>query len=1101
MRFGVLGPLAVWTDTGQDVAVPGAKVRALLADLLVHHGRAVPAGTLIEDLWEGTPPAGATGALQSKVAQLRRALEAAEPGGRALVERAPHGYRLRAEPDRVDAARFAELAAAGRYGEALALWRGPAFAGFAEAPFARAAAERLEERRVTAFEGLAEERVGRGEHGALADELPAMLAAHPLRERLHAVRIRGLYLDGRQAEALAAYREIRDRLAEELGVDPGRELTALHEAVLRQDPALERGAGPGTGGASPAGGVARTAHPSATEAAAEPGAGTEPAAPAGPESAALAASAGTVPYAGLTALVGRDDAVAEIRALLRAHRLVTLTGPAGVGKTRLALEVAASAEGGARVVELAGVDAAGARRDPAVLAERIAAALGVRGDLGRALGARRLLLVLDTVEHLAVPAARLVVALLGAAPGLRVLATGREPLAVPGERQSAVAPLPTEAAVRLFRERVADAVPGFAADDAEIAAVCRRLDGLPLAIELAAARVRTLGLREVAARLDDRFRLLGAGARTLRAAFDWSWELLDAGERAVLRRLSVCAGGFGLGAAEAVAAGPGVAREDVAGTVAALADRSLITVDDAGAGRFRLLESVAAYARERLAEAAETAAYATRHAVHFTRLAEQADARLRGPEQQEWLGRLDAETANLRAALAGCVARGEGEAALRLCGALGWYWFLRGSYREAHRAFGDALAAGPEAAPGTPGPGGTADPRGTAGSRGGAGRGGPPAPAGEVGPDGSARPGVPGRPAPQDPAHLPGGARRPEPGPGAADPAAGGTPRSWALVWRAALEAWERMPGGAPLGELPPVRTARQRWLLGFARADGGDLPAAVREVDRALGDFRRDGDRWATAAALDVLGWESLRLGEPGRARREGEEALALFREAGDRWGQAHALRLLGVLAEVGGDYERAGRLHRKGLAAAEELELWPVVVEEYSQLGRLATLAGAYARADAHYERALHVARERGFHHGVVHARVGLGTSARRQGRLDAAEEHLHAAERAHRDDGYRSGLAYVLAELGFAAEQRGDADRARARHSESLALARAASDPRAVALATEGLAGAASLAGDAGDAARLLAEAARIRPLPPAERTDVDRITARIADAAGP
>ncbi|WP_225795936.1 BTAD domain-containing putative transcriptional regulator [Streptomyces aculeolatus] len=1051
MRFGVLGPLAVRTDTGRDVAVPGAKVRALLADLLVHHGRAVPARTLIEDLWEGTPPAGATGALQSKVAQLRRALEQAEPGGRALVERAPHGYRLRAEPEQVDAARFTELAAAGRHAEALALWRGPAFAGFAEAPFARAAAERLEERRVTAFEGLAEEHVGRGAHGALAEELSAMLAAHPLRERLHAVRIRGLYLDGRQAEALAAYREIRDRLAEELGVDPGRELAAVHEAVLRQDPALA----PGRGRAPHAGPVPST------------------------DSVPYA---GPVPYAGLTALVGRDDAVAEVRALLRTHRLVTLTGPAGVGKTRLALEVAAAADG-ARVVELAGVDAAGARRESAVLAERIAAALGVRGDLGRALGTRRLLLVLDTVEHLAVPAARLVVALLGAAPGLRILATGREPLAVPGERQWPVAPLPEAAAVRLFRERVADAVPGFAGSDAEIAAVCRRLDGLPLAIELAAARVRTLGLREVAARLDDRFRLLGAGARTLRAAFDWSWELLDDGERAVLRRLSVCAGGFDLATAEEVAAGPGVARGDVAGTVAALADRSLIAVDGA-AGRFGLLESVAAYARERLAEAAESGAYAVRHARHFTHLAEQADDRLRGPGQQEWLRRLDAETPNLRAALAGCLERGEGEAALRLCGALGWYWFLRGRYREAHRAFGDALRAAEP--PG--GPGGEVGP-----------------PSGSPSTAGATRPAAEPAPAPAGS----GDARVRGHGPGQDRPApadrtpAGADGRTGALVWRAALEAWERMPGGGSPGAVPPAGTPRQRWLLGFARADGGDLPAAVREVDRALTDFRRLGDRWGTAAALGVLGWESLRLGDPDRARREGGDALALFREAGDRWGQAHALRLLGVLAEVGGDYERAGRLHREGLAAAEALELWPVVVEEFSQLGRLAALAGEYARADAHYERALHVAGERGFHHGVVHARVGLGTSARRQGRLDAAEEHLRAAEDAHRADGYRSGLAYVLAELGFVAEQRGDGARARARHTESLALARAAADPRAVALATEGLAGAAALAGDADDAARLLAEAARIRPLPPAERADVDRIAARIAAAgtAGP
>ncbi|MFW6722472.1 AfsR/SARP family transcriptional regulator [Streptomyces sp. MAR4 CNY-716] len=1116
MRFGVLGPLAVRTDTGQDVAVPGAKVRALLADLLVHHGRAVPARTLIEDLWEGTPPAGATGALQSKVAQLRRTLEQAEPGGRALVERAPHGYRLRAEPEQVDAARFAELAAAGRHAEALALWRGPAFAGFAEAPFARAAAERLEERRVTAFEGLAEEHVGRGAHGALAEELSAMLAAHPLRERLHAVRIRGLYLDGRQAEALAAYREIRDRLAEELGVAPGRELAAVHEAVLRQDPALAPGPPDGFGrrtGPAPAGpaarpgpderqparpapapGLAPPAGPPGSAGPGPPGEGGSPhelappmeiTSPAGPAphtgpvpSTDSVPYAGPLPYAGLTALVGRDDAVAEVRALLRTHRLVTLTGPAGVGKTRLALEVAAAAADGARVVELAGVDAAGARREPAVLAERIAAALGVRGDLGRALGTRRLLLVLDTVEHLAVPAARLVVALLGAAPGLRILATGREPLAVPGERQWPVAPLPEAAAVRLFRERVADAVPGSAGSDAEIAAVCRRLDGLPLAIELAAARVRTLGLREVAARLDDRFRLLGAGARTLRAAFDWSWELLDDGERAVLRRLSVCAGGFDLATAEEVAAGPGVARGDVAGTVAALADRSLIAVDGA-AGRFGLLESVAAYARERLAEAAESGTYAVRHARHFTYLAEHADDRLRGRGQQEWLRRLDTETPNLRAALAGCLERGEGEAALRLCGALGWYWFLRGRYREAHRAFGDALRAAEP--PGGP-----------------AGEGLPPS--GSPSAAGATRTGAEPAPAPAGSGEA--RVRGHEPGPDRPAPAdrtpAGPDGRTGALVWRAALEAWERMPGGGSPGAVPPAGTPRQRWLLGFARADGGDLPAAVREVDRALADFRRLGDRWGTAAALGVLGWESLRLGDPDRARREGGDALVLFREAGDRWGQAHALRLLGVLAEVGGDYERAGRLHREGLAAAEALELWPVVVEEFSQLGRLAALAGEYARADAHYERALHVAGERGFHHGVVHARVGLGTSARRQGRLDAAEEHLRAAEEAHRADGYRSGLAYVLAELGFVAEQRGDGARARARHTESLALARAAADPRAVALATEGLAGAAALAGDADDAARLLTEAARIRPLPPAERADVDRIAARIAAA---
>ncbi|WP_243741027.1 tetratricopeptide repeat protein [Streptomyces sp. 8K308] len=208
----------------------------------------------------------------------------------------------------------------------------------------------------------------------------------------------------------------------------------------------------------------------------------------------------------------------------------------------------------------------------------------------------------------------------------------------------------------------------------------------------------------------------------------------------------------------------------------------------------------------------------------------------------------------------------------------------------------------------------------------------------------------------------------------AAGPADAG--RSDALVWCAALEAWERMPV-ARATALPGDLFPRQRWLLGFARSDGGDPPAAIGLVGEALEDFRRLGDRWGTAAALSVLGWESLWLGELAAARREGEEGLALFREVGDRWGESRALRLLGVLAEVAGNYDDATALHRAGLATAEELQLWPVVIEQISQLGRIATLAGDHGRADARYERALRVARERSFHHGVVHARVGLGAS----------------------------------------------------------------------------------------------------------------------------
>ncbi|MFC7310635.1 BTAD domain-containing putative transcriptional regulator, partial [Streptomyces monticola] len=662
MRFGVLGPLSVWRADGTPVRIPELKVRTLLADLLAHGGKSLAAHRLIDDLWGDALPVNPSGALHSKVSQLRRVLENAEPGARALVESRPPGYALTGAADAVDGDRFTALLARARataelplrrrlLDDALELWRGPAFADFAEEPFARAAISRLEENRLVALEERAETRIALGQHAEVVGELADLVVRHPLRERLRAAHLRALYGSGRRSEALAGYREVRELLADELGLDPGRDLAELHQAMLQQDPDLDAPRAPAAAEATEATEATEAATAAAATEAAEGGAPAD--APA--EVADAVRKMPRVPLP-LTGLVGRADAVAEVRSLLAAHRLVTLTGPGGVGKTRLALETVRDLPvlhprefpDGVRLVELSGQRRGGGC---AAVAETVAAAVGVRDDLtwgpreggGRAtvterlcgvLAPRSMLLVLDNCEHLAGPVAELADALLAAAPGLRILTTSQEPLSLAGEVLWTVPPLPLDDAVELFTARAAAAVPGYrpGPDDAEaVAAICRRLDGIPLVLELAATRVRALGVPELLARLDDRFRVLAGGYRgapprqqTLRAAMDWSWDLLDEPERIVLRRLAVHADGCSLRAAEAVCAGGEVAEEEVLGLLAALVDRSLVVVAKGPHGpRYRLLESVAAYCLERLREAGELDQVRLAHARHYSALAEQ----------------------------------------------------------------------------------------------------------------------------------------------------------------------------------------------------------------------------------------------------------------------------------------------------------------------------------------------------------------------------------------------------------------------------------------------------------------------------------------------
>lgn len=686
MQVRLFGELEA-EHAGVPVPVRGAKQRALLALLALRPGQPVSADRLIDVLWGDGQAAHPANALQAQIGQLRRTL-----GATAIVT-TEAGYALDAGPDDVDVVRFEQLAAQGRHlfeegetapasttlSEAMRLRRGEPLAEFTYSGFFDAERTRLDELTLVAIETRLEADLMLGRHGELVGELEAMCREHPLRERLWELLMLALYRAGRQAEALRAYTEARDRLVGELGIDPGPALRELEARILAQDPSLAA-AGPA--------GLQAVRAPMATGNLREP----------------------------LSSFVGRAAELEELSEAVRSSRLVTLIGPGGVGKTRLAVEAAAALRqehrDGAWLVEFASVT------EPDGVAPAVAGALGaaVAGLVGppspastvdlivRYLAGRSLLVVFDNCEHVIDQAAALAETLAGTVPGLRLIATSREPLGVPGEVLVPVGPLALPAAVELFADRARAVRPGFTADGHTrpvIDDICRRLDGLPLAVELAAARLRSLTLATLAERLDDRFRLLTVGSRTalprqqtLRAVVDWSYDLLFEDERRLFARLSVFVGGCDLDAAEAVCADDQVPAREVLDVLSRLVDKSLVAAPDAGRdARFIQLQTLWEYGRDRLGESGEADAVCARHGAYYRQMAEEAHEGLRGATGPMWRERLTSELGNLRAALDWFIARGDADAALSLASGMAWLWVINSDSVEGARWLSDALGA------------------------------------------------------------------------------------------------------------------------------------------------------------------------------------------------------------------------------------------------------------------------------------------------------------------------------------------------------------------------------------------------------------------------
>ncbi|MFC4895496.1 BTAD domain-containing putative transcriptional regulator [Streptosporangium amethystogenes subsp. fukuiense] len=891
-EFRVLGPFEVLRD-GVPVPIRAAKLRTLLVSLLLDANRTVPVETLMDHLWGEVPPRGARNTLQNYVLRCRHLLGCAGDDGPLLT--CPRGYLLRVDGDRLDLHRFDTLtgrartaaaagsmkAASALLAEALRSWRGEPLQDIPSETLRREVAPVLAERRLDALQSRIEADLALDRHEEVLPELRRLTAAHPLRERFWAQRMLALYRSGRQAEALRCHHSVREILAEELGVDPGAELRELHQRILNNDPAL-------------------TAK--------------------GPS--------GNLPSE-MTTFVGRERQLADAGRRLETSRLVTLTGVGGVGKTRLALRLAAQVSpafpDGVWIADLAPLT------EPGLLDRTVAQALGIRDQSARPcvdilierLRDSRTLLVLDNCEHMVRAAATLVTVLLRAVPGLRVLATSRQRLGVQGEHVLAVPPLavppvtpPSEEteppltryeAVTLLADRAAASAPDFRItrhNRGVVAQLCGRLDGVPLAIELAAVRLGTLSAEEILDRLDDRFRLLADNDaqntprhhRTLGGVVGWSHDLCTEHERLLWARLSVFSGGFDLEAAESVCSGAGIDRHDVIDVLASLAHKSILVVSTRGGRtRYSLLETIRQYGRQRLVDLGQETAVRRRHRDHYRSTVARAAADWCGPREVEWLSRLRQELPNLRTALDFCVTEpGEARSGLEITANLTRtrFWFFSSTIGEGRHWLERGLALSPR---------------------------------------------------PPDPLQI-----------GAVALAAWialcqGDRRGAEEFLTRCRRLTSRFPDGdAPATvtyvegahvllihgdprSIPLLARARDRFLADGATGDAhmatmlwamacaflGDRDTAVAAGDAYLADAEALGGAWAYSWALWGLGLAELRHGDPVRAAALFRDSLRRQYDIDDRWGPVWGLEALAWAIAATGRHDHAAEL----LGAAHRL------------------------------------------------------------------------------------------------------------------------------------------------------------------------------------
>jgi predicted ATPase/DNA-binding SARP family transcriptional activator len=853
----VLGRVEVRRD-GVSAPVPSGLTTELLVRLALDAGRPVRAERLVEELWPGTTGT-RRNTLQVKVSQLRRAL-----GDPAALTGGPEGYTLAVDPGRVDALHVLRLAdeggallAAGNADaakvtcrEGLALFGAEVLPAAGEAEWVLPHRVRLEETRVRLLEDELAARLAQGATGEIVGELESLVAVHPLRERLWALLITALYGAGRQSDALAASRRVARLLADELGVDPGAQLAALEQQVLAHDPGLT----PAT------------------------------------RSAPLARRPGNFPVP-TTALAGRVEDLARLLEALRRSRLVTVVGPAGVGKTRLAVEAAgrSAAPDGAWLVRLEG--ARTADELPVAIADAVPAVDGSRRDVATDLRGTDLLLVLDNCEHLAEPVADLIAAVLAGAPRTRVLATSQRPLRLDGEVVFPLDPLPESDAVVLFAQRAAERLTSFALTEDEAPAVsqlCRALDCLPLAIELAAARTRIMSVPEIVRRLDDRFTLLAdpistrpERRRTLAAAVSWSYDLLFPDDQRGLWALAQFPGGATMPALEHVVSALGVPPASALDIVDRLVDRSLVTADTEGAGgtRYRMLDSIRAFAADRAAEAGVTDA-ADDALVSWTRqLAATVARTVRGPAQAEQVAATAAERATIDAALHRARAT-DPLTGLRIAVDLGWAWVLLDDGAAAGRLRAARLAAE------------------------------------------------------HPPRDLEVGALLLE---------------SWLEAMSGDLKPARLLLDQATALAGNDVSLALlARWYGGFVLPQEGRSAEALADLARCRDAYAATGAAWEEGGSLLLAAFAALALGDTAGGRAACEEAIGILRPIGDSWALLHAEGALGRIAHAEQRFTDAGRHHGHAAESADRLGFIGAAALHRVQLGRAQHQAGDPAAAD---------------------------------------------------------------------------------------------------------------------------------------------------------